>query len=132
MRCRSRARGGWPSPEHALKRLLAAGSGAIYQLGHVFRAGESGHWHNPEFCMLEWYRPGARMADVVEETAALLAAVAGTSVVERVRYRDVFREHVGLDPLAAGPAALARRRTNAASPRPGRRPTATSSGSICS
>ncbi|ROO27380.1 lysyl-tRNA synthetase [Salinisphaera orenii MK-B5] len=101
---------GWlaPSPEHALKRLLAAGSGAIYQLGHVFRAGESGRWHNPEFCMLEWYRPGARMADVVEETAALLAAVAGTSVVERVRYRDVFREHVGLDPLAAGPAALAR------------------------
>jgi lysyl-tRNA synthetase class 2 len=96
-----------PSPEHGLKRLLAAGAGSIYQLGPVFRAGESGRWHNPEFCMLEWYRPHTTMADIIRETEALLAAVAGQRCAPRRRYRDVFTAVTGLDPIDDETATLA-------------------------
>ena len=96
-----------PSPEHALKRLLAGGSGAIYQLGHVFRAGEAGRWHNPEFCMLEWYRPGDDMRAAIEHTSALLAAVADAPVTSQTTYRKVFAHATGVDPLTADGPALA-------------------------
>ncbi|GAB3682997.1 EF-P lysine aminoacylase EpmA [Salinisphaera aquimarina] len=96
-----------PSPEHALKRLLAAGAGAIFQLGHVFRAGESGRWHNPEFCMLEWYRPGATMADLMDETERLIGRIAQVACVPRRRYRDLFQAHAGIDPLESTAAQLA-------------------------
>lgn len=95
-----------PSPEHAMKRLLAAGAGPIYQLGHVFRAGESGRWHNPEFCMLEWYRPSAAMDEIVAEVSALCETVAGVRVGQTHAYRAVFEQEVGLDPLDADTAAL--------------------------
>lgn len=96
-----------PSPESAMKRLLAAGSGPIYQLGPAFRAGERGARHNPEFHMLEWYRPGLDLAGLGDEADALLAALLGLAPARRVRYGEVFLEHAGLDPFAAGIRELA-------------------------
>lgn len=91
------------SPEFAMKRLLAAGSGAIYQLCKVFRNNEAGHRHNPEFTMLEWYHPGydehALMDEVEDLLTTVLPAAVGTS--RRLRYQQAFIEHAGLDPLAA-------------------------------
>lgn len=96
-----------PSPEHGLKRLLAAGMGSLYQLGHVFRAGEVGRWHNPEYTMLEWYRVDGALDDVIAETAALLQAAGAPAASAPRRYSDVFAEHTGLDPLMADTAELA-------------------------
>ncbi len=90
------------SPEFFMKRLLAAGSGPIYQLAHVFRNGEYGARHNPEFMMLEWYRPGLDHHALMDEVDALLAAVLDGLVdyrpARRVSYRDWFVEGTGLDP----------------------------------
>ncbi|MDA3920643.1 MAG: EF-P lysine aminoacylase EpmA [Salinisphaera sp.] len=90
-----------PSPEHALKRLLAAGHGSLYQLGHVFRAGEIGRWHNPEFTMLEWYREHADLAAMLVETDELLQAVGVPTASAPQRYREAFGKITGLDPLIA-------------------------------
>lgn len=98
------------SPEFAMKRLLAAGSGPIYQLCHVFRAGDLGRHHNPEFLMLEWYRPGFDHHRLMDEMIELLIAlgVAPAGVVERISYRDAWREIAGVDPLTADAASLGR------------------------
>lgn len=96
-----------PSPEHALKRLLAAGMGPVYQLSHVFRAGEVGRWHNPEFAMLEWYSDAADLASIINETAALLAYVGVPAASPPQRYDAVFRQATGLDALNAPVTALA-------------------------
>jgi lysyl-tRNA synthetase class 2 len=91
------------SPEYAMKRLLAAGSGDIYQLCHVFRGGERGRLHNPEFTMLEWYRLGFTLEDLAREVAALVRGLLGREdlPVEMVTYSDAVRTHGGFDPLEA-------------------------------
>lgn len=96
------------SPEFAMKRLLAAGSGPIYQLCHVFRAGDEGRLHNPEFLMLEWYRPGwdpPRLMDEVGELLAALGAPGGR--LARRSYREAWRELAGVDPFADEVPAIA-------------------------
>jgi len=109
LQCMAVERSGYlvPSPEHGLKRLLAAGAGPIYQMGPVFRAGEAGRWHNPEFCMLEWYRPRAAIDDIIDETEALLGAVTGLECAPRISYRAVFLSVTGLDPIECATDALA-------------------------
>src|SRR5690606_1851553 len=98
------------SPEHALKRLLAAGVGDCYELGRVFRNGEAGGRHNPEFTMLEWYRLGWDHRRLATETAELvrmaLALVGREATFEQVTYRDLYRARLGLDPFLATEAEL--------------------------
>ena len=87
------------SPEFAMKRLLAAGSGSIYQICKVFRGDDQGRWHNPEFTLLEWYRVGFDHHALMDEMDELLANVANLPVAERVSYRAVFKRSLGIDPL---------------------------------
>lgn len=88
------------SPEFAMKRLLAAGSGPIWQLARVFRIDESGRHHNPEFSLLEWYRPGWDHHRLIDECDALLQALGVTErPCERLSYREAFLLHAGVDPL---------------------------------
>ena len=98
------------SPEYALKRLLAAGIGDCYELGRVFRDGEAGGRHNPEFTMLEWYRVGWTLEPLIEETVALvqaaLALLGRSAPLRVVRYRDLYRDALGVDPFAAEDATL--------------------------
>lgn len=93
------------SPEFPLKRLLAAGIGDCYELGRVFRDGEAGGRHNPEFTMLEWYRIGWDHRRLIDETSALVAAAmasAGLATeVEKIAYRDLYRRRLGVDPATA-------------------------------
>jgi lysyl-tRNA synthetase class 2 len=96
------------SPEFHMKRLLAAGTGPIFQLARAFRDGESGRLHNPEFTMLEWYRPGWDHHRLMDEVGDLLTAVLGSGAAERVSYRDAFRRHTGLDPFTAADGDLER------------------------
>jgi lysyl-tRNA synthetase class 2 len=89
------------SPELAMKRLLAAGSGPIFQIARAFRDGERGRHHNPEFTMLEWYRPGWGGEALQEEVAALLTEVARAERCDRRSYASLFEEAVSLDPHRA-------------------------------
>ncbi len=97
------------SPEHALKRLVASGIGDCYELGRVFRNGEAGRRHNPEFTMLEWYRVGFDHRRLMRETAALvlaaLAAKGWSPDVVETSYRDLFAG-IGVDPFEATIDAL--------------------------
>ena len=95
------------SPEYAMKRLLAAGSGPIYQICKVFRDGESGRRHSPEFTLLEWYRPGFdhhRLMDEVEELVSRLLGL--DCVAERISYIDLFQCYLDLNPLDVDVATL--------------------------
>lgn len=86
------------SPEYAMKRLLAAGSGDIYQVARVFRAGEAGRRHNPEFTLLEWYRCGFDLTALIDETLEYIClALARTNAVKVWRYHDLLRARVGID-----------------------------------
>ncbi len=93
------------SPEYPLKRLLAAGVGDCYELGRVFRNGEAGGRHNPEFTMLEWYRVGWNHHQLVEETVALvraaLALVQREASLTVIDYRSLYIQQVGVDPFEA-------------------------------
>ena len=99
---------GWlaTSPEYHMKRLLAAGAGAIHQLGKAWRAGERGANHEPEFTLLEWYVPGFDDAALMNQTEALVRHAAAALGVEieggdapfrRVTFREAFVEHTGAD-----------------------------------
>ena len=94
------------SPEFAMKRLLASGSGSIYQICKAFRDGEAGPSHNPEFTLLEWYRPDFDHHQLMGEMDELLSEVLGTPAAERVTYQELFERHLGLDPLRAEIPAL--------------------------
>jgi len=96
------------SPELPMKRLLAAGSGPIFQICKVFRDGERGRLHHPEFSLLEWYRPGLGYGVLMTEVAELVrhALDRPELAVRRISYRDLFRTHLGLDPISANMTAL--------------------------
>lgn len=95
------------SPEYSMKRLLAAGSGDIFELGRVFRRGERGRRHNPEFTMAEWYRVGTGYLELAGEVVEFIrhcARACGAPAltdwpVRRVTYRDLCRETAGVDPF---------------------------------
>jgi lysyl-tRNA synthetase class 2 len=101
-----------PSPEFPMKRLLAAGSGDIYQVCKVFRDAERGRWHNPEFTLLEWYRLGfddaALMSEVESLTALLLAPERCLPPAERLSYADALRRHAGVEAHTAPDSELQR------------------------
>lgn len=99
------------SPEFFMKRLLCSGSGAIYSLAKAFRNGEAGRRHNPEFTMLEWYRPGFDDGQLMGEVSALLQhllpdRLSKASAIERVSYRDLFQCYLNIDPHTAALASL--------------------------
>jgi lysyl-tRNA synthetase class 2 len=93
------------SPEFAMKRLLAAGSGDIYQICRAFRDGEQGRWHNPEFTLIEWYRLGfdetALMSEVEALVNLLLAPQRAAASFERLSYAEALRRHTGIDAHSA-------------------------------
>jgi len=99
------------SPEFAHKRLLAAGSGDIFELGRVFRASESGRFHNPEFTLLEWYRTGFSYHQLMDEVAALVRHCGRGKFdqwpEEMLSYRQLFLRHLDLDPFTADEKMLA-------------------------
>jgi lysyl-tRNA synthetase class 2 len=101
----------YTSPEFPMKRLLAAGSGDIYQICKVFRADEAGRCHSPEFTLLEWYRLNLDHFDLMNEVEALLGYlledVATVGAVQRLSYRDAFHEYAGFDALTSNATACA-------------------------
>ncbi len=98
------------SPEFALKRLLAAGVGDCYELGRVFRNGEAGSRHNPEFTMLEWYRLSWDHHRLIEETVELVqtafALIGRNASVAKTSFRDLYRDRLGIDPFTVTDTAL--------------------------
>jgi lysyl-tRNA synthetase class 2 len=98
------------SPEFPLKRLVAAGIGDCYELGRVFRNGEAGKRHNPEFTMLEWYRVGwdhQKLMDEVAELLKLALALAGRrATVRDTSFRQLYQDKFGFDPMEASEAEL--------------------------
>ncbi|MCP5504906.1 MAG: EF-P lysine aminoacylase GenX [Chlamydiales bacterium] len=84
------------SPEYGMKKLLAEGSGDIYQLGHVFRKDEVGRLHRPEFTMIEWYRTNGSQTSFLEENLELLSLFLGDQPYEILTYREAFENHLGI------------------------------------
>ena len=97
------------SPEYAMKRMLAAGSGPVFQITRAFRAGEEGPRHNPEFTLLEWYRPGYDHHRLMEEVGELVVAALGCPAPRRIAYARAFRELAGVDIDRASDEALRER-----------------------
>ena len=87
------------SPEFAMKVLLAGGSGSIYQIAKVFRNGERGRLHSPEFTMLEWYRPELNLEELMDEVAALLQTITSYSESVRFSYKEVFSQYLNINVL---------------------------------
>lgn len=87
------------SPEYPMKRLLAAGVGDCYQICKAFREDESGQRHNPEFTLLEWYRVGFTLNDLMADVADLVGLFLPTKGVQKLTYQAAFEEILGFDPL---------------------------------
>jgi len=98
------------SPEYSMKRLLAAGSGDIYQICKVFRDAERGRWHNPEFTMIEWYRLSVDDAALMDEVEALVSRLLQPQRrldrAERLSYSSALERHAGVDAHRASDADL--------------------------
>lgn len=99
------------SPEYYMKRLLAAGYPDIYSIGRVFRGGEQGNRHLSEFTMIEWYRLGMILQDIIGDTLRLIAHVLDqprlVDTADRYDYTGLFEDHCGIDPLSANTSRLA-------------------------
>lgn len=95
------------SPEFAMKRLLAAGAGNIYQVAHAFRQGEIGRWHNPEFTLVEWYALGQDYEQGMRLLSELCEALLERGPAQGLTYREAFLRHAGLDPFTAADGELA-------------------------
>ncbi len=99
------------SPEYAMKRLLAAGVGDIYQICHVVRGLERGRLHNAEFTLIEWYRAGFSLEALMSEVEALVRALLGAASAsrpgKRLSYREAFLQELALDPFTASLEELA-------------------------
>ncbi|MGK5593910.1 MAG: EF-P lysine aminoacylase EpmA [Parachlamydiaceae bacterium] len=93
------------SPEYGMKRLLVEGLGDIYQLSHVFRDGEYGRRHNPEFCMAEWYRQGISFTEMIEEALAFIQLFLGILPSRIYSYRQLFLS-LGIDYLSTSEESL--------------------------
>ena len=94
------------SPEFAMKRMLAANPVAIYQICKAFREGESGHRHNIEFTLLEWYQPGFDLPRLMDEVQELVNVCVGRSNFSRISYAAAFHKSTGLNPHTAELKAL--------------------------
>ncbi len=94
------------SPEYPMKRLLVEGMGDIYQIGHVFREGEVGRLHNPEFTMVEWYRIGMGFEDLIEETLDYCRLFLGELESEFITYREALKRYAGIDYVGASESDL--------------------------
>ena len=104
------------SPEYAMKRLLAAGAGDIWQICKVFRDGECGRWHNVEFTMIEWYRLGSDHHELMSDVERLINTMLPPSKqfdrAERLTYAEAVLLHAGVDPFNDPPAVLVARMEN--------------------
>lgn len=93
------------SPEYAMKRLLAAGAGDIFQICKAFRAKELGRLHNPEFTILEWYRLNFNHHQLIKEVVELLQYILADLNIEyqvnKISYREIFKQYVGVDPITS-------------------------------
>ncbi|MCD6055280.1 MAG: lysyl-tRNA synthetase [Gammaproteobacteria bacterium] len=89
------------SPEFPMKRLLAAGSGPIFQIGKAFRQDPTGRWHNPEFTLLEWYRPGFDDITLMDEVDTLLQVILSAKPAKHLSYQAVFMSTLGICPFSA-------------------------------
>lgn len=94
------------SPEFAMKRLLSQGYGSIFQLCKAFRNEEAGRYHNPEFTMLEWYRIGFDLHDLMSEVDELLREILNCEIADKSTYQETFQTILGIDPLTCGIARL--------------------------
>jgi lysyl-tRNA synthetase class 2 len=95
------------SPEYQMKRLLAAGAPSMVRIGPVFRAEESGRLHNPEFTMIEWYRLGFDLPQLMDEVEALMDRVLGAGTYRRITYHHLLREGAGIDAFESSADDLA-------------------------
>lgn len=89
------------SPEYGMKRLLAEGMGDIFQLSHVFRNGEMGTKHNPEFTMCEWYRLNISFDTMIQETLAFIQLFLGVIPNTTLSYREAFQRFANIDYIKA-------------------------------
>jgi len=94
------------SPEYAMKRLVAACGEPVYQICKAFREGEAGSRHNPEFSLLEWYRPGFDHHGLMAEVAELVTSCLGSRPLQKFDYRELFLERLRIDPFSATVADL--------------------------